>query len=277
MYAVPKYARLQLAKHLMLGWVGMCLLSGPAVAGEVLSEPEGIDELEVHREMAMPPMPDTKVGDILSSYYRHGLGGSAAWNSFVSIQATGLLKMRAGVFEYKGLARKPNLCRQIIVHSGVQCIRGYDGQQAWKQKGLQQPIRQMSRLDGAVYRLNALLGSQLLFPYAKGKRITYVDTVPVKGRICHQLRIEIEGIPVVLDTFLDVQNFHEFMRVYRTEEGEDDLEIQFDHYRLISGVPVPYKEMHFEGGRWLSTLTLQDVKLNTGVMPWMFVPPGKIE
>ena len=100
-----------------------------------------------------------------------------------------------------------------------------------------------------------------------------MDTVPFKGRICHLIRVEFESKPIEIDYFIDVSEFLERKRVYHYLKPEGTITIEYEDYRKESGVPIAYREVHFESGKWTSTTEYSAVRMNAGVMPWMFKTP----
>jgi len=119
---------------------------------------------------------------------------------------------------------------------------------------------------------SARFGNYLLYPFAEGKRIRLIDTVPVEGAICHQIRVELDtGYQV--DYYIDIRSYLE-VKVVNTDlrSGSVNSVIYKDYIREF-GMPIAKKVESFEGGEWVSSLVLDEVKVNSGVMPWMFHMP----
>ena len=64
----------------------------------------------------------------------------------------------------------------------------------------------MAESEARRFKHSSLLGSHLLYPYARGKEIEYVDTVPTEGYICHQIRVTLDS-GYQVDYFIDVRTY----------------------------------------------------------------------
>jgi hypothetical protein len=109
----------------------------------------------------------------------------------------------------------------------------------------------------------------LLYPFALGKRIEYMDTVPVEGRICHQIRVTLPT-DYQTDYFIDIRSYHE-VKVVNTDLRSGAISsILNKDFTTEAGIPIARQVDSYENGEWVSTLTVDDVKVNSGVIPWMF-------
>ena len=50
--------------------------------------------------------------------------------------------------------------------------------------------------------------------------------------------------------------------------------VVYQDYIRESGMPIAKRVVSYQGDDWLSELELDQVKVNTGVMPWMFKMPN---
>ena len=112
----------------------------------------------------------------------------------------------------------------------------------------------------------------MLYPYALGKQIEYLDTVPVDAAICHQIRVTLEsGLQV--DYFIDIRTCLERKSIITDlRTGRVTESLSQDYFRE-SGITVSRKVVSSENGVWVSTLELDTITFNSGVMPWMFKMP----
>lgn len=241
--------------------------------GKVLTLPE--EEMNVVlRKTAMPELGDSRIADILSRYYRDGLGGAENWDKIVSLNLAGQLETKDGKLELNAYQKKPDLIKMRLFKESVQngMTLAYDGKVAWKQTGRRAEPELMAEAEARRFIHSARFGSYLLYPFAEGKRISLIDTVPVEGAICHQIRVELDtGYQV--DYFIDIRSYLEIKVVNRDlRSGLENSVIYKDYVRKL-GMPIAKKIESHEGGEWVSSLELEEVKVNSGVMPWMFHMP----
>jgi len=225
------------------------------------------------RQTAMPEMGADRLGSILNRYYKEGLGGAENWDKVVSLRVAGRLTLAGGAFNFNAYQKKPYYIKMTIHGDHRDISMGYDGSVAWQvlKRGVN-PAEPMSPTQSRRFIHGAHFGNYLLYPYARGKRIEYLDTVPVDGTICHQIRVTLDT-DYQVDYFVDIRTYLE-IKVVNTDlrTGEVNAVVYEDYIREF-GMPIAQKVLSYEEGEWVSTLELDEVKVNSGIMPWMFKMP----
>ena len=259
------------AARLFLTVSAVGLLEQAAAAEDLLPQPEGLGRSL--RETAMPEFDGSKVGKILSRYYTEGLGGPERWVELESLKMKGTMELDSGSFQLRAYQKKPNLMKLSVRHLENQTSidLGFDGSMAWE-KPPRQDAQPMTPEKSRRFGHSAIFGSYLLFPYAEGKTIRLIDTVPVEGAICHHLRVTLDS-EYQIDYFLDIRSFLEVKVVNTDLRTGATNHILYEDYERASGWPVATTVESYEGGEWVSSLRLEDIRVNTGVMPWMFRMP----
>ena len=241
--------------------------------GAVLSLPK--EDLNVTvRKTAMPVLGEGRIAEILGRYYRDGLGGAENWEKIVSLNLSGELKTKEGKLTLNAYQKKPNLIKMNLFRESVRngMTLAYDGKVAWKRTGRQGEAERMAEGEARRFIHSARFGNYLLYPFAEGKRISLVDTVPVEGAICHQIRVELDtGYQV--DYFIDIRSYLEIKVVNRDLRNGRVNSVVYKDYIREFGMPIAKKVESREEGEWVSSLVVEEVKVNSGVMPWMFHMP----
>lgn len=223
------------------------------------------------RQTAMPEMGGDRLGTILNRYYQEGLGGAEHWEQVVSLRVAGRLTLAAGEFQLDAYQKKPHYLKMTI-HGDHRDIRmGYDGTVAWREvkRGV---VEAMPAEEARRFVHGARFGNYLLYPYARGKQIEYLDTVPVDGKVCHQIRVTLDT-EYQVDYFVDIRTYLE-IKVVNTDLRTGAVNsVVYEDYIREFGMPIAQKVVSFEAGEWVSTLELDEVKVNSGIMPWMFQMP----
>lgn len=226
------------------------------------------------RNTAMPELPDNRIGKILSRYYQEGQGGAENWDKIVSLNLIGKLKTERDELVLNAYQKKPDFLKIALTKETLQntLTLAYDGEVAWKQQGTRAKPEQMAEAEARRFIHSARFGNYLLYPFAEGKRISLVDTVPVEGAICHQIRVELDtGYQV--DYYIDIRNYLE-VKVENTDSRSGFVNtIIYKDYIREFGIPIAKKVESRENGKWVSSLVLEEVKVNSGIMPWMFHMP----
>ena len=239
-------------------------------------EPVG-DLTIVLRETPIPhedELADSRLGKIISRYYKEALGGAENWEKVESLNLSGVLTLESGDFDMSALQKKPNLIKMSVRHpeKGQIMQLGFDGETAWQLMPSAAAPDVMSGQAARRFIHSAHFGNHLIYPFAQGKTISYIDTVPVEGAICHQIRVTLDS-GYQVDYFLDIRTYLE-IKVENTDlRNEMTNSIIYADYIVESGIPIARKVESYEEGEWVSSLRLEDIRVNSGVMPWMFHMP----
>jgi len=225
------------------------------------------------RREAMPELADSRLGKILARYYDQGLGGEENWSKIESLRLSGTLKLESGEFELFAYQKKPDLIKMTIGGNQRDLVLGYDGETAWQsapaEPGKYEP---MGGKEARRFIHSARFGNHLLYPFEDGKTITYMDTVPVEGTICHQIRVLLDT-EYQVDYFIDIRSYLE-IKVVNTDLRTGFVNsVTYEDYIRELGMPIARKVHSSENGEWVSTLEVEEVSMNSGLMPWMFSMP----
>ncbi|MEN8792744.1 MAG: hypothetical protein ABF324_11240, partial [Lentimonas sp.] len=150
---------------------------------------------------------------------------------------------------------------------------GYDGKDAWNI--LSESGGKATKMDEAVARRfihNSHFGNHLLYPYKLGKTVSYVDTIPVEGNICHLVRVVLDT-DYQIDYFIDIRSYLE-VKVEHTDLRNKSVNttVYTDYIREL-GMPIAKNVISRENGEFVSEIQLDEVTINSGIMPWMFRMP----
>lgn len=230
-------------------------------------------ESDADPSAAMPALPDSEIGRILTQYYSVGLGGPEHWEPFESLKLSGILRHNSSTFRLRVFAKKPNWVKQEIKTDSLTCLKGYDGAKAWRKAHQKDPVEPMPEAEAEAFALNALVGSQLLYPFAVGKQIELIETIPMDGKICHHLRVSFTNKDTVLDYFIALPEYYEVKRVVHNRKAPQTHTTVFADYERIQGIPIAFKQIHRQNDQAPSIWTIEKVRINCGVMPWMFSKP----
>lgn len=238
-------------------------------AGKTLQLPAGQITQKL-RQTAMPELGGEKLAKILSRYYADGLGGAENWSQIFSLKVSGQVKLESGEFELKAYQKKPDLIKISIRQHQRDLVLAYDGKIAWQK--LPQRDAQAEPMDAGEarrFKHSGHFSNYLLYPYAAGKKIEYIDTVPTEGAICHQLRVTLDS-DYQVDYYIDIRSWVERKVVNTDLRSGSTNTILYRDYRETSGMRVARKIKSYEDGEWVSLLTLDEVQVNAGILPWMF-------
>lgn len=250
----------------------LALLSGAESiepSGDTLQMPAGAITVDI-REAPMPELGEGRLAKILTRYYRDGLGGAENWDQVSSLKVIGTLKLESGEFELNAYQKKPNLIKLTITGNQRDLVLAYDGETAWQDlPGRDTKPEAMPAEEARRFKHAAHFGNHLLYPFASGKTIQYIDTVPVEGNICHQIRVVLDT-DYQVDYFIDIRTYLEIKVLNIDLLSNKTSGLHYKAYIREFGVPIAKQVESYEDGKWVSSLTLHEAKVNAGVFPWMF-------
>lgn len=263
------YSKIRLSFLITLIYASSALNAGSKV--ETLTNVGGHIDV-VLRQTPMPKLGQTKLEKILTRYYLEGLGGPERWDEIESLRVFGTLTTNAGKFELTAYQKKPNFIKMAITSDSRDLVLGYDGEVAWQlipgsKKAVPMPDQEARR-----FAHNSHFGNHLLYPYEAGKTLKYINTLPVDGRICHQIRATIAS-DFQIDYFIDIRTYLEIKVINTDLRTQAVSTIIFNDYNREFGMPIAKSVESYEDGKWKSSLSLREVSVNSGIMPWMFPMP----
>ncbi|WP_162030204.1 hypothetical protein [Lentimonas sp. CC19] len=205
------------------------------------------------------------------------------------LQATGLSDVESlafdgtyhagGVdFKLSILSKRPGLFRQTMEYKKLMIMAGFDGQRYWqdnplsKQGGTQ--ISPTERLNADLVRLQCSPGIVVwLYEASGGAGLSLLEEVEHAGVSCHVIQNErLLDQPVLhyiaVDSGLELRrevvlksagkSFPTRIEYTYSEQAKARVPVVADHY-----------EIFFAGAR-LAVVAIDSMRVNKGVMPWMF-------
>lgn len=223
------------------------------------------------RQTAMPELEGGRLAKILTNYYVKGLGGPENWAKISSLKYFGKVELKNASFDITAYQRKPNLVKMILRSNQGELVVAHNGKNGWKQDpGRVAKPKMLEEAEERRLKHNAQFASHLLYPYADGKTIQFVDTVPAEGTICHQVRVTL-NTGYQTDYYIDIRTSLIVKAINHDLKSDSINTIVYKNYtRDDSGMPVAMLVESFENGELISTLKIDEVQVNAGVFPFMF-------
>lgn len=259
---------LLLSRFILFGFLTSFLLSSEVVAQSSTAE----RSREAAQAMAIP---DGRLGRVLERYFEEGLGGRENFNRLESLLIEGTIRADDVSRPFRVFKKKPDLFRiRIGLPGRREWVMAFDGKTGWEQHPDRNDgkARIMEGDELAAFKLDSAFASHLLYPLAQGKKMEFIDTVPVDGRICHEIRVTFDN-GWVLTYFIDIRTFNEYKLLTQAPGEESPRETHFEDFRLVSGIPLAHKVTTRREGEIVNTVIIERAEANMGVMPWMFALP----
>lgn len=264
----------------------LAIASGSGLGDEKINRllPDGFELTELLEQMPMPELYPSKLGLVLSRYYK-ALGGLENWSQIKSLKITGeLIEANKGEpLSYVSISKKPNLLKmEIDASSGssssseegeeVGYALSFDGQNAWMKFFSEKSAIRLDPDDSKVrlLRQSAEFASLLLYPFRSDKSFEYLGTTREENSVCHWIRVRTKS-QFIVDYYIDAQYYKEVKVVLNDSlSSEGGLTIKYSDYRTIDAFPIAYKVITEKAGQVESTLNIDSVEKNVGVLKWMF-------
>ncbi|MBX9691045.1 MAG: aspartyl protease family protein [Cyanobacteria bacterium] len=168
-----------------------------------------------------------------------------------------------------------NKQRISVSYMGQQVVTGYDGKTCWIQQGdIVSPTdaitaqRIKEDLDHGFLLVEKILDSQM--------KLKSVPVRKVNGRVCPGLEVPVAGgKPTIF--FVDPVSHLVLLSEYDGYDVEQGIEckksFQYSNYRPVEGTMQPLTAIEFSGGKKVSVLTVDAIKVQTDLNPNIFKMP----
>ncbi len=216
-----------------------------------------------------------RLGRVLSRYYEGGLGGADVYERVESFRFEGVYRTEAGEFPIRVFKKKPNLIKISITLPGQNSwTMGYNGKVAWQQRP---DVNEGSpeKMDAAQrdrFLVDSVFISHLLYPKLPWKEIELVDTVPLDGRVCHKIAVQLPGNYVVT-YFVDVRSNKKYSVVTTDKSTGRVTTSKLEDFVSVGGMPINRRAINIEDGEVTSTIEIDRIETNVGLATWIFDMP----
>ena len=256
---------------LLLGMLCLLGLSPFSLAGQS----GGASHASAAEQLGPMDLPEGRLGRVLNRYYNEGMGGLSAYQRLESLRMEGDMEIGGRTFPFRIFKKKPDLFMLTMTLPGRNdWTMGYDGEVAWQQRPDLNDGKavKMDEVQQARFLLDAAFASHLLYAKDPKKEINLIDTVPLDGRICHQIEVMFSS-GYRLTYFIDTRTLHEYKVVIEDKNTGRLTEAFFDDYVKVGGMPMAREVTNFEEGEPVSILRIERIESNVGLMPWIFEMP----
>jgi len=209
--------------------------------------------------------------------YLEVMGGSASLESIVSIYLTGaIVRPEDTRIPISILKKRPNKVRIIQHLKDLKVIHGFDGEKAWTAIESDDGIV-LQELDSDSARQiieSAPMENLLVDVRDTGAVLELAGEVDIARSPCYQILARFPDgsnreFLIEKETFLDrrVSNFD--------SEGKLVTEFIPSNFKTVNGVLFAMKQLTRVDGEVQSTLLIDEVNINMGILDTLFSPPGE--
>ncbi len=222
-----------------------------------------------------PAPPRKETIDYVLERYVQMMGGRGALERIRSVRMTGTITYPDGSrASLTVMKKKPNRVRITLESGMMRATQGYDGQVAWvmREVGNMRLVERMSGKTAETFIREAPLENLLVNPRNSGVRIE-LGPDRTAGRIeCYQV---IASLPDGSRTIhlIDKESFMERRILEYNSAGELVAELIPSRFETHGGVVFAMQIVRLQDGKTASTLSLDEVRLNFGILDTAFAPP----
>ena len=223
---------------------------------------------------AMPDLKQSKLGKVLTRYYKRSFGGATNWDKIKSVKISGYLKSLSKVYEYESISKKPNLYKLSISFDGAVNEIAFKGKDLTRKRILARDYFPLWILDQTDKQaIPTEIFSNLLFPLRKNIGYKYFGVVRKFNSVCHQIRFF--DSHSIIDYFIDVESyFINSIIIDDANKESNPVIISYSDYRITDGVYFAHSIETFIDGELHASLNIDSVATNVGALNWMFILEG---
>jgi outer membrane lipoprotein-sorting protein len=220
---------------------------------------------------------DRELAYVLNRYFE-SMGGRASLERIKSARLSGKVSYPNGMtHSITVLKKKPNLVRVVLDTGTLRFIQAYDGQVAWfaRESGRYSFHDRMRGSLAENFIREAPLENVLVTPGDTGVRIELGEDVTVANTLCYQVIARFpSGARIV--HYIEKETFLE-RRIFEYDaEGKVISELVPGQFETVGGVAFAMRIIRMQDGETISTLVLDDVALNVGILDSAFSPPVEL-
>ena len=216
--------------------------------------------------------------DYIINRYLDAMGGRAALERIRSVRLSGHVQYPNGA--RNGLTvikKKPNFVRVSIDTGTIRFIQAYDGETAWfaRQAGKQVFYDHIRGKNAGQFIREAPLENILLRRSSSELNIFLGEDISLAGTPCYQVFAELpDGGKVV--HFIEKETFLERRILQYDEDDALVSEIIPGKFRNVEGVMFATQIIRLVDGKPISTVLLDDVAVNVGILNSAFECPVEL-
>lgn len=213
--------------------------------------------------------------DYVLERYVEAMGGRASLENIKSVRLSGAISYPSGLkHNITVLKKKPDLVRVALDTGTIRFIQAYDGKVAWfsRQAGKNAFYDRMRGQLADNFIREAPLENVLINPRDTGVELSLGEDVEIARIPCYQVIAEFPDSSKIIhyiekDTFLERRIFE------YNEKGELVADLIPSNFEIIQGVLFALQIIRMNGNEIVSTLQLDDVEANVGILDTPFSPP----
>lgn len=210
--------------------------------------------------------------------YIESMGGRASLESIRSVRLSGKIIYPSGLaHNITVLKKKPDMVRVVLDTGTVRFIQAYDGKVAWfsRQAGRNAFYDRMRGQLASNFIREAPLENVLIDPRETGVELSLGEPVDVARQPCYQVIAQFpDGSKVIhyieMDAYLERRIFE------YNEKGELVADLIPSKFETVQGVMFALQIVRMNNGKQVSTLKLDEVEVNVGILDTPFTPPVEL-
>lgn len=243
--------------------------------GSLNSEQTGrIDSVVDDESSAVSDVIDTNTFDLLLQKHLHASGQAG----IESMSYIGTYQTRGIAFDLIILSKRLKLFRQTLKYKQLRIEAGFDGQNYWQHNPLSanedSAPSPAKLLNAELVQLQCSQGI-LSWAYEKSGRagLSFEGQVERSGRMYYVIQNE-ALVNQIVRHYIDVESCLEVRRetILQLQDAEFPVQIEYqysDRAKARRPVVADSYQLFFAGSE-LASVTIDSVRTNAGIMPWMF-------
>jgi outer membrane lipoprotein-sorting protein len=210
--------------------------------------------------------------------YIDSMGGRAALERIRSVRLSGTVNYPDGSSHaITVIKKKPDKVRVILDTGMVRFIQAYDGETAWfaRESGKYAFHDRMRGSFAESFIREAPLENVLINPAGTEVDITLGPDVTVARALCYQVIATFPDRSKVIH-YIEKESFLERRILEFDDEGKLIAELVPGKFETVDSVEFAMQIVRLKDDKTISTLLLDDVKTNVGILDSAFSPPVEL-
>ncbi len=173
--------------------------------------------------------------------------------------------------------KKPSMIRTEIIFQGQKIVQAYDGKTVWgiiPFLGTDKPIVLTGEQEKQVKQMVDSFEDPLIYYKEKGYKLEFLGTEDFEGTKVYKLKLTKKDGKIVY-IYLDEETGIEIKAFTTVKKGNEEINVEtiFSDYKEVQGLLFPFYIESKMGGKTVSQITVETMKLNFPIKDEFFKMP----
>lgn len=194
-----------------------------------------------------------------------------------SIRITGSIEGTGDSQSFNLIKKRPHFMRFKLIREATQMTVGFDGETVWQRLSLKGQEAQVTHLTGSAAEPwfdQGRFFDRIISAHLGHGKILSIEASEFEDQACLKILTDV-GKGAQVSILVDPATMYVLAEERTLEDGRVQKKIASD-YRLVEGMPFPFKSETYIGGTLQNRIVIRSAEMNIGSVPYFFEVPASL-